>query len=83
MMSCKKHNFPRIEASYTFLNKKSKIVDRPTSECRKPLVCPSFGLKRFSETTNGGATNTHSHDPLTFDVCCRYKSKTPVVPLII
>ncbi len=23
---------------------------------------------------------THSHNPLTFDVCCRYKSKTPVVP---
>ncbi len=26
-------------------------------------------------------TLTHSHNPLTFDVCCRYKSKTPVVPL--
>ncbi len=24
---------------------------------------------------------THSHNPLTFDACCRYKSKTPVVPL--
>ncbi len=24
---------------------------------------------------------THSHNPLTFDVCRRYKSKTPVVPL--
>ena len=24
---------------------------------------------------------THSHNPLTFDVSCRYKFKTPVVPL--
>ncbi len=26
-------------------------------------------------------TFTHSHNPLTFDVCCRYKSKNPMVPL--
>ncbi len=26
-------------------------------------------------------SDTHSHNPLTFDVCCRYKSKTPAVPL--
>ncbi len=28
-------------------------------------------------------TFTHSHNPLTFDVCCRYKSKNPMVPLYL
>ncbi len=34
-------------------------------------------------TFNQVSTDTHSHNPLTFDVSCRYKSKSPVGPLTL
>ncbi len=45
-------------------------------------ILPTF-IKFSTATTSSfpAMTITHSHNPLTFDVCCRYTFKTPVVPL--
>ncbi len=48
------------------------------------LKCPKQPMWRYSAEKFHIIClfiNTHSHNPLIFDVCRRYKSKTPVVPL--